>query len=133
MELCWRAAERADDMAAALARFRPDVDREFAEDISELVRRMTSCSRVLKDLYDLAPVYRENLPPILEYLGIILPPFQRSLQAIRRHLSEVGLLPVQRIWLRIYNHLLEEGGVAPEERFRIYNDFIIQLVQRLSR
>lgn len=131
---CWRAAEKAEDIAAALTQIRLRVNSQIAHDnISDLVRQMRISSQVLTDLFDLAPIYRERVPIILAHLDIILPILRLTLEDMRQYLSQADLFSSQHIWNCIYDHLVREGGVTPVERFRTYNEYIIQLVRRLSR
>jgi hypothetical protein len=131
---CWLGANLAEDIASALVLVRHDVvDARSARDISQLFERLRESSRALKDLYDLAPVYQERLPNVLAYLPIFVPCFRRTLVDIREYLSQAGRLSFQRIWIQIHDHLVEEARMSVDERFRIYNGYIKQLVRKLTR
>jgi hypothetical protein len=133
LRVAWREAQRAEDIAAALYRIRPEVDFGSARDIEDVVLLMRRASEKLKDLYDLAPIYSERVAAVVEYLPTLLPCLGRTLEDIRQYLSQAGLASFQRIWINIVDHLLEEAQVRPVERFRVYSDFLTQLVRLLSR
>jgi hypothetical protein len=129
---CWREAERAEDIAAALYRIRLEVDPILLEDVVDVMRQIQFSSRLLRDLFDLSPIYRVRVRVVQEYLAILLPCYRRTLQDIFHHLGDPAL-PFQRIWVNIYNHLSIEDSMPLGDRFELYNSFLIQLVRLLSR
>src|SRR3979411_910194 len=104
---CWREAERAEDIAAALYRIRLEVDPVLLEDVVDVVRQIQFSSRLLRALYDLSPIYTVRVRVVLEYLVILLPCYKRTLHEIFHHLGDPGL-PFQQIWINIYNQLSKE-------------------------
>jgi hypothetical protein len=98
----------------------------------DVVRQIQFSSRLLRDLYDLSPIYRVRVRVVLEYLVILLPCYKRTLHEIFHHLGDPGL-PFQQIWINIYNQLSKEDGMPVGNRFELYNSFLIQLVRLLSR
>lgn len=129
---CWREAERAEDIAAALYRIRLEVDSLLLDDVEDVMAQVQFSSRLLRDLYDLSPIYKVRAHIIQEYLAVLLPCYKRTLQDIFHHLGDPAL-PFQQIWINLYNQLSIGDGVPLGDRFDIYNGFLIQLVLLLSR
>lgn len=80
----WREAQRADKAAIQLLRIRTELQLEFYDNITAVLREMESTSRLLRDLYDLFPIYRSRVPIIVYYLDIILPSFERTIKNMSR-------------------------------------------------
>jgi hypothetical protein len=77
---CWREAQRADKVAVQLVRIRREIDLEFYDHITAVLREIESTSRLLRDIYDLFTVYRSRVPVILYYLNVLLPSLCKSLK-----------------------------------------------------
>ena len=84
---CWREAQRVDKIAASLASLRATLDIEFTDHIMAVLREVESTSRLLRDIYDLFPVYRSRVPIILYYLNVLLPSLSRSLKDMALYLE----------------------------------------------
>ena len=84
---CWREARRVDNIAASLASLRATLDIEFTDHIMAVLREVESTSRLLRDIYDLFPVYRSRVPIILYYLNVLLPSLCRSLKDMALYLE----------------------------------------------
>ncbi len=87
---CWREAQRADKVAAHLLSIRNLLGLEFHDHFSPIIREVEQCSRLLRDLYDLFPIYRSRVPIILYYLNIILPSICKRLQEMMIYLDNDG-------------------------------------------
>lgn len=61
----WREAQRADKAAVELLRIRTALGLEFYDHITAVLREIESVSRLLRDLYDLFPIYRSRVPMII--------------------------------------------------------------------
>jgi hypothetical protein len=130
---CWREAERAYDIAAALHRIKSEVDTLLVNEVAEVTRQIWLASKLLRDLYDLFPFYIERSHYLLDYLSIILPCFRRTLQDIRYHIGDYPAHTFERIWIDLDDDFQRQSDVSLKERFTLYNDFLVQLVQLLSR
>ena len=84
---CWREARRVDNIAASLASLRATLDPEFTDQITAVLRELESISRLLRDLYDIFPIYRSRVPIILYYLNVLLPSLCRSLKNMAHYLE----------------------------------------------
>lgn len=85
---CWREAQRADKAVVQLLRIRTVLDLEFREHITAVLREIESSSRLLRDLYDLFPIYRSRVPIVIYYLDIILPSFERTIKNMSKRKSK---------------------------------------------
>jgi hypothetical protein len=83
----WREAQRVDKIAASLASLRATLDIELTDHIMAVFREVESTSRLLRDIYDLFPVYRSRVPIILYYLNVLLPSLSTSLKDIAFYLE----------------------------------------------
>ncbi|PMD64065.1 uncharacterized protein K444DRAFT_641144 [Hyaloscypha bicolor E] len=129
---CWREAERADRAAEGLLRLRTALDLEFYDQISAVLREVESTSRLLRDLYDLFPIYRSRVPIILYYLNVVLPSFQRTLKEMKVYLEHENL-PPRAQWSLMSDRLNQQGGMTLAARFVMYVELLVQLVRLLSR
>ncbi len=130
--LCWRVAEKADKIAAALYRIRSEVDVAYVQELAIVTRQVHLTSRLLRDIFDLSPIYLERVRFVQEYLSIIFPCLRRTLEDIWYRLGDPDH-SLQRVWIDLYEDLTEQGDIRLEERFVLYNDFLVQLVRLLSR
>lgn len=131
--VCWREAERAYDIAAALHRIKSEVDNLLVNEVAEVTRQIWLASKLLRDLFDLFPFYSERGHYLLDYLSVILPCFRRTLQDIRYHIGNYPKYTFERIWIDLYEDFQRQSDVSLRERFTLYNDFLVQLIQLLSR
>jgi len=130
---CWREAERAYDIAAALYRIKSEVDILLANDVAEVTKEIWLASTLLRDLYDLFPFYSERGRYLLDYLAVILPCLRRTLQDIRYHIGNYHKHSFERIWIDLDADFQRQSNVSLKVRFVLYNDFLVQLIQLLSR
>jgi hypothetical protein len=130
---CWREAERAYDIAAALHRIKSEVDILLVNEVAEVTRQIWLASTLLRDLYDLFPFYRQRGHYLLDYLSVILPCLRRTLQDLRYHIGNYPAHSFERIWIDIDEDFQRQSDVSLRTRFTLYNDFLVQLVQLLSR
>ncbi|KAN0117205.1 hypothetical protein V8E51_003182 [Hyaloscypha variabilis] len=129
---CWREAERADKTAEGLIRLRTILDLEFYDQISAVLREVETTSRLLRDLYDLFPIYRSRVPIIVYYLNVILPSLQRTLKEMKLYLEHENL-PARTQWSLMSDRLNQQGGMTLAARFVMYVELLVQLVRLLSR
>lgn len=61
---------------------------EFHDKISAVLKEVESCSRLLRDLYDLVPVYRTRVPVVAYYLNVVLPSLQKTLRDMLIYLDD---------------------------------------------
>ena len=130
---CWREAERAYDIAAALHRIKSEVDALLVNEIAEVTRQLWLASTLLRDLFDLYPFYSERGHYLVDNLSVILPCFRRTLQDLHYHIGNYPAHSFERIWIDIEEDFQRQSNVSLRARFRLYNDFLVQLVQLLSR
>lgn len=131
---CWREAQRADKVAIQLSRVRSQVGihYELQEHITVVLREIESTSRLLRDLYDLFPIYTSRVPVILYYLNVVLPSLCKTCKDMMLFLEHRDLPPLSQ-WTLMYERIGEQGGVNLAQRFSMFNEALIQLVRLLSR
>ena len=129
---CWREAQRADKVADGLLKIRTTLDLEFYDQISAVLREVETTSRLLRDLYDLFPIYRSRVPIIVYYLNVILPSLQRTLKEMKLYLEHENL-PARTQWSLMSDRLNQQGGMTLAARFVMYVELLVQLVRLLSR
>jgi hypothetical protein len=130
---CWWEAERAYDIAAALYRIKSEVDTLLVNEVAEITKQIWLASKLLRDLYDLFPFYSERGHYLSAYLSVILPCLRRTLQDIRYHIGSYPAHSFERIWIDLDADFQRQSDVSLRGRFALYNDFLVQLVQLLSR
>lgn len=123
---CWREAQRADKVAAHLVRIRNTLTTEFFEHITAVLKEIESSSRLLRDLYDLFPIYRSRVPMIVYYLNIILPSYCKTLQQMTVYVDNDGL-SARSQWVLMYERMGEQGGMTLAARFVMFVDFLVQV------
>lgn len=128
---CWQEARRADRVATELLRIRATTDLEYYDRITALLREVETTSRLLRDLHDLFPIYRDRVSIILYYLTIILPCLQKTLRDMMIYIDH-GALPPYRQWELMIDRLSDQGGMGLTPRFVMYIEFLVQLVRLLT-
>lgn len=128
---CWQEARRADKVASLLLTLRTSLP-EYYENISAVLREVESASRLLRDLYDLFPIYRARVPMVRYYLNVILPTFQKTLLDMLNYVDN-GELPARTQWTLMGQRLGEQGGMTLAQRFGMYCEALVQTVRLLSR
>jgi hypothetical protein len=129
---CWWEARRCDLVAAALLRIRAALSLDFYNPITDLLREVESTSRLLRDLYDLFPVYKSSVPTLIYYLNVLLPCLCKTLRDMMIYIDNDALPPLTQ-WALVNERLAEQGGMSLTERFVMYIEFLVQLVRLLSR
>jgi hypothetical protein len=129
---CWREAQRADKVSSQLLRIRNAVGLEFYDHITAILREVESSSRLLRDLYDLFPIYRTRVPIILYYLNVVLPSLCKTLQEMMIYIDNAGLPPKAQ-WTLMVERLGAQGGMSLAARFVMFVELLIQLVRLLSK
>jgi len=115
---CWREAQRADKAVVQLLRIRTVLDLEFREHITAVLREIESSSRLLRDLYDLFPIYRSRVPIVIYYLDIILPSFERTIKNMMVYIDN-DAFPARTQWTLMVERLGDQGGMSLPTRFVI--------------
>ncbi|KAH9218477.1 hypothetical protein DL95DRAFT_360676 [Leptodontidium sp. 2 PMI_412] len=128
----WREALRADKAVVQLLRIRTVLDLEFYDHITAVLREIESASRLLRDLYDLFPIYRSRVPIIIYYLDIILPSLERTIKNMMAYIDN-DAFPARTQWTLMVERLGDQGGMSLPTRFVMYVDLLVQLVRLLSR
>lgn len=129
---CWWEAQRADKVAANLQRIRNTLELEFFEHITAVLKEIESASRLLRDLYDLFPIYRSRVPMIIYYLNVILPTFSKTLQQMMIYVDN-DAISARSQWTLMYERMGEQGGMTLAARFVMFVEFLVQMVRLLSR
>lgn len=129
---CWHEADRADLVAVHLIRLKELFGLEFYDHISAVLREVESTSRLLRDLYDLFPIYQSRFPVVEYYLDIVLPSVQRTLRDMMVYIDNDGLTPRSQ-WTIMIERMNSLASLTLASRFVAYNDFLIQLIRLLSR
>ncbi len=129
---CWREAQRADKVAVHLLRIRSALGLEFYDHITAVLKEIESTSRLLRDLYDLFPIYKSRVPVIVYYLNVILPALCRTLREMNIYIDN-DALPASSQWSLMYERLGDQGGMTLAARFVMFVELLVQLVRLLSR
>ncbi|TVY46216.1 hypothetical protein LOCC1_G002527 [Lachnellula occidentalis] len=129
---CWQEAQRADKVAVFLLALRTALKPEYYENISAVLKEVESASRLLRDLYDLFPIYRTRVPVVIYYLNIILPTFQKTMRDMLIYIDN-GELPARTQWTLMSQRLSDQGGTTLAQRFAMYCEALVQTVRLLSR
>ena len=90
---CWREAERADRVATALQHIRVVTGPEHTRHITAVMTQVDGASRLLRDLYDLFPIYRAWVPAVMYFLVVILPCIQRTMMDMMTYIDNGNLSP----------------------------------------
>ncbi|KAE8452363.1 hypothetical protein EG329_001063 [Mollisiaceae sp. DMI_Dod_QoI] len=123
---CWQEAQRADKVAAHLQRIRNTLELEFFEHISAVLKEVESASRLLRDLYDLFPIYSSRVPMVIYYLNVILPSFCKTLQQMIIYVDN-DAISTRSQWTLMYERMGEQGGMSLAARFVMYVEFLVQV------
>jgi len=129
---CWREAERADLVSMQLTRLKDLLGLELYDHISTVLREVDNISRLLRDLYDLFPIYRSRFPLVEYYLDIVLPSVQRTFKDMMIYVDNEGL-PPRTQWLMMIDRMNDLAHLTLASRLVVYSDFLIQLITLLSR
>ncbi|KAG4440300.1 hypothetical protein IFR05_004207 [Cadophora sp. M221] len=119
----WREALRADKAVVHLLRIRTVLDLEFYDHITAVLREIESASRLLRDLYDLFPIYRSRVPIIVYYLDIILPSLERTIKNMMVYIDN-DVFPARTQWTLMVERLGDQGGMSLPTRFVMYVDLL---------
>jgi hypothetical protein len=115
---CWREAQRCDKVAVQLSRIR-DLNHDFRDNITAVLREVESASRLLRDLHDLFPIYRSRVPVVLYYLTVILPCLCKTLRDMTIYIDNESL-PSRTQWILMTERMGEQGGTTLAARFVMY-------------
>ncbi|OBT91003.1 hypothetical protein VE02_00184 [Pseudogymnoascus sp. 03VT05] len=128
---CWWLAKRSDDISSALSRIRISLSSASHASITNVINEILHSSSLLRDLSDLLRIYRDRVSLVRQFLGILLPCLDRSVEDIRYLLGEKGSF--RQVWGGIVERMGGEGGGSLYTRFIMYNGYMVQLVRLLSR
>ncbi|KAG9232908.1 hypothetical protein BJ875DRAFT_379717 [Amylocarpus encephaloides] len=128
---CWQEARRADKISARLLVIRTELD-EFYGNITAVLKEVESSSRLLRDLYDLFPIYRSRVAMVLYYLNVILPTMSRTMRDMTIYIDN-DELPTGLQWTLMYQRIGDQGGMNLAQRFAMYCEALVQTVRLLSR
>ena len=130
---CWREAQRADKVSVELIRMRKALGLEFYDPISTILRGIELSSRLLRDLYDLFPIYRARVPIIVYYLNVILPSLCKTLKEMLVYVDNPNLA-VRSQWILMGEKMgVLSAGMDLDERHVVYNEFLVQLIRLLGK
>lgn len=129
---CWQEAKRADKVSELLVKIRTKLDVEFFDHITAVLREVETASRLLRDLYDLFPIYKSRVSIIMYYLNIVLPSLMRTMRDMMVYIDN-DALPPKTQWTLMVERLGEQGGMTLAARFVMYVEALIQMVRLLSR
>lgn len=117
---CWREAQRCDHVATELLRIRSITEHEFYDQITVLLTEVETTSRLLRDLYDLFPIYKSRVPIVLYYLTVILPCLCKTLRDMMIYIDNENL-PAPAQWAVMLERLNDQGGMGLAPRFVMYH------------
>jgi hypothetical protein len=113
---CWREAERCDRVALQLLRIRSELTVQAYDEITQLVNEVEATSRLLRDVYDLFPLYRERTQVVVYYLTLVLACLSKTLRDMMIYISNDELLS-GRQWALMNERLGEQGDMPLVDRF----------------
>jgi hypothetical protein len=87
---CWQEARRVDMIIVELLSLRTTLAPEFYEQITAAIEATEICSRLLRDIYDLFPIYRSRVPMLIYYLKVFLPSLQKTARDMKIYLDNTG-------------------------------------------
>jgi hypothetical protein len=126
---CWREAQRAEIAAAKLLELRSTL--ADTDSITSLLREIETIPRLLRDLYDLFPIYVSRILIVLNYLDVILP----ALSAVSR--SIIGKLDYSEVTTKVgWDSLLARlriDEMSLHSELAMYKEFLVQLVRLFAR
>ena len=129
---CWREAQRGDKAALHLLRLRMVLGLEYTEHINAVLREVESSSRLLRDLYDLVPIYRARVAMIVYFLNVILPSLYKTLRDMMIYMDNDSLTERSQ-WTLMCDRMGEQGKMTLAARHVMYNEFLVQLIRLLGR
>lgn len=129
---CLLEAQRGDNIVRELSRIRAALYPTLYEHITLVMRQVEKMSRSLRELYHLYPACIPRIPMLTYYLEIILPCLAKTLLDMVHCVCNRDLVPAAQ-WWTMYDHFYDEARTSLAARFAIYNDYLIQLVQLMSR
>ena len=115
---CWREAQRCDKVATQLWGIR-DLNHDFWDHITAVLKEVESASRLLRDLHDLFPIYRSRVPVVLYYLTVILPCLCKTLRDMMIYIDNESL-PSRTQWTLMIERMGDQGGTTLAARFVMY-------------
>lgn len=113
---CWQEAIRCDRVIVHLLRTRRDLGDEYYKHITDLISEVEATSRLLRDVYDLYPIYRSRGPIVSYYLDVVLPCLQKTLRDMMIYIDNDEISP-RRQWVLMNDRLGEQLGIALANRF----------------
>jgi hypothetical protein len=128
---CWQEARRADKISSRLLVIRTELDEHY-DHISAVLKEVECSSRLLRDLYDLFPIYQNRVPMVLYYLQIILPTMSKTMRDMAIYI-ENDELSTKVQWVLMNDRLSAQGGMTLAQRFSMYCEALVQTVRLLSR
>lgn len=117
---CWQEARRCDKIAMELSRIRSTTELEFWDRVTVLLREVESTSRLLRDLHDLFPIYKDRVPIVIYYLTVILPCLQKTLRDMLIYIDH-DAIPAPMQWQLLNERLNGQGGMGLAPRFSMYH------------
>jgi len=113
---CWQEARRCDRVATELLRIRATTDLDFFNPVTVLLREVETTSRLLRDLHDLFPIYKDRVPIVVYYLTVVLPCLQKTLRDMMIYIDHEAI-PASTQWEILNERLNEQGGMGLAPRF----------------
>lgn len=133
LEGCLVEAERADVVAYRMDELRRTLPGPPQPHLMVTTEEIKTSSQILRDLADHSQIHFSRVPVVLDYLEIVLPCLSRSLRDITAHYEDQAHTLENR-WRRMYHTMTEEAGGLPiQQRFVLYNHFLILLRELLTR
>jgi hypothetical protein len=130
---CTREAERGDIVSLELDGLRNALPETFHSHMRLVSDEIRTSSRTLRDIVHQAQVHFDRVPLVLNYLNDVLACLCRSLRDITGFYEDRSITREVR-WRKMYHTMTTEAGGLPlPQRFMMYNDYLTQLVQILTR
>ena len=135
MHGCTREAERADTAALSLDGLRAVLPDQFHPHMRLVVDEIRAAARHLRALVNAAQStsFFDRVPLVLPYLNCVLACMCRSFADVERYCEDRSVSKDVR-WRKMYHEMTDEAGGLPlPQRFMLYNDFVAQLENTLTR
>ncbi|KAI2606943.1 uncharacterized protein GGS25DRAFT_522459 [Hypoxylon fragiforme] len=130
---CYHEADRADIVGLNLQMLRDTLPQSFHAHMTGVIEEIFNTSRLLRDLAEQAQIHVFQLPPVYDYLNVILPCLCRTLRDIMSFYEDKSMNKEHR-WRTMYHKLGNElPGTTLPARIIMYNQFLRLLQDLLTR
>lgn len=130
---CYSEAMAANMVAGCVDNLRGFLTELLHPLMMALSDEMRKCGTVFLRLLEQTRTHPSRVPVLLDYLDMLLPCFQKSVNDIRTYYDDKTKSKEIR-WRTMYHKMTDEaGGMQLPQRFTLYHQFLLLLSQMLIR